>query len=350
VFTFERNAAVTLDYLVRERDWSRSRRQSVSRRRQLGKHAAIPQDKAAARIAVLRRRSCAQERLVFNLICAVSLSRVAQCDRFVASLFGALLPSRYGKSTTAVSREMMKRLLLVVVLLFAAVPLWTEAQSRFNPDFDHFTTAFPLEGAHATVACEDCHVGAVFLGTPTQCNGSHSQGGRIAASAKPVNHVLSAETCDDCHRAVAWAPIVRMEHDSVYATCATCHNNVYTVGKPPDHPRTQSDCGSCHRALAWRPVLNFDHFGISDNCVSCHNGSDSIGKSATHVATTNVCEDCHVTAAFAPVVRVDHLQVLGACATCHNGLAALGKPPDHIPSDSNCNDCHSTAAWAPALR
>ncbi|MFQ5408555.1 MAG: hypothetical protein ACE5FI_09075, partial [Anaerolineales bacterium] len=36
---------------------------------------------------------------------------------------------------------------------------------------DHSQTGFPLESAHADVACEQCHVDQVFAGTPTDCVG-----------------------------------------------------------------------------------------------------------------------------------------------------------------------------------
>ena len=259
-----------------------------------------------------------------------------------------------GKSGTATIRakrrdsvRTMQRLLVAILLLSSAAPVCVFGQSAFSSSFDHFTTGFVLDGAHLTADCETCHVGGVFQGTPLDCRGCHSLGGRIDAEAKPVDHVLSNDFCDDCHRTASWVPLAQMNHDAVYGTCETCHNNVYTVGKPPGHPLTQADCDMCHATARWRPA-RFDHFGISSNCVSCHDNVDATGKNAAHITTTNTCEDCHNTTVFAPASRVDHTQVLGVCASCHNTVVATGKPPDHIPSSDNCNTCHTTAAWIPA--
>ncbi len=117
---------------------------------------------------------------------------------------------------------------MLLALGVAVVPLETAAQARFNSDFDHFTTGFRLDGAHLRVECESCHVGGVFKGTPTQCSGCHAVGGRVQASAKPVNHPLTTNFCDDCHRTTAWLPLARMNHDSILGNCASCHNNVFT--------------------------------------------------------------------------------------------------------------------------
>ena len=262
-----------------------------------------------------------------------------------------LLRGRIGTSTIRAKRRdsvrTMQRLLVAIVLFSSAAPVSVVAQSAFDSTFDHFTTGFRLDGAHLTTECETCHVGGVFQGTPRQCSGCHSLGGRIDADAKPADHVLSTDVCDDCHRTTSWVPLARMDHDAVYGTCETCHNNVYTVGKPPDHVVTQADCATCHMTAAWIPA-RFDHFGITSNCANCHNGVDATGKTTTHIATTDTCEYCHTTTAFSPVSRVDHTQVLGVCVSCHNTVIATGKPPDHIPSSDNCNTCHTTAAWSPA--
>ncbi|MEJ2572223.1 MAG: hypothetical protein P8164_01330, partial [Gammaproteobacteria bacterium] len=57
------------------------------------------------------------------------------------------------------------------------------AATRIN--FDHFTTGFPLTGAHKGVDCESCHNRGVFKGTPTKCSGCHMTGTLAGATAKP---------------------------------------------------------------------------------------------------------------------------------------------------------------------
>ena len=147
----------------------------------------------------------------------------------------------------------MRRLTAIVLAAVLLAPAAALAQSSFTSDFDHFTTGFRLDGAHLTTDCETCHVGGVFQGTPLTCVGCHSTGGRIQASAKPTDHVLSTDFCEDCHSTTAWFPLVTMNHDSIFGSCSTCHNNVQSVGKPPDHPPTNAECDTCHRTTGWFP-------------------------------------------------------------------------------------------------
>jgi hypothetical protein len=216
-----------------------------------------------------------------------------------------------------------------LVLLLAPGVLF--AQARSNSSFDHFTTGFDLDGAHRVVDCETCHVAGVFQGTPTQCGSCHVTGGRIRASAKPANHPLTTEYCADCHRTTAWVP-ARMNHDAVFGTCMSCHNNVFNAGKPPGHLLTQSDCDACHRTTGWVPTL----FNTPS------------GKNSTHILSTNNCDACHSAANFF-VVRVDHAEVIGTCFSCHNGVTATGKGSAHpINTGNACDNCHTTTAWTPA--
>ena len=223
----------------------------------------------------------------------------------------------------------MRRLFAAwIVLLLAPGVLF--AQARPNSTLDHFTTGFDLDGAHRSVDCETCHVAGVFQGTPTQCGSCHVTGGRIRASAKPANHPFTTEDCADCHRAAAWVP-ARMNHDAVFGTCASCHNNVFSAGKPPGHLLTQADCDACHRTTGWLPVLV----------------SSATGKSADHILSTNNCDACHSAGNFF-VVRVDHAEVIGTCVSCHNGRTATGKNAAHPITGNACDNCHTTTAWTPA--
>jgi hypothetical protein len=223
----------------------------------------------------------------------------------------------------------MKHLLAIwLVLLLAPGVLF--AQARPNSSFDHFTTGFDLDGAHRVVDCESCHVAGVFQGTPTQCGSCHVTGGRIRASAKPANHPLTTEYCADCHRTTAWVP-VRMNHDAVFGTCMSCHNNVFSAGKPPGHLPTTSDCDGCHRTTGWLPTLF----------------NSATGKSSDHILSTNNCDACHSAGNFF-VVRVDHAEVIGTCVSCHNGRTATGKSATHPITGNACDNCHTTTAWTPA--
>src|SRR6266567_4047430 len=64
--------------------------------------------------------------------------------------------------------------------------------------FDHNKTAFPLTGAHATVACTSCHINNKFAGTPTDCYSCHKS--NYTSTTNP-NHVTAGfpTSCVACH-------------------------------------------------------------------------------------------------------------------------------------------------------
>ena len=155
-----------------------------------------------------------------------------------------------------------------------------------STSFDHFTTSFELLGQHKDVACEACHVGGLFKGTPHDCASCHATGSRIGATAKPANHILSSNDCSACHTPSGWKPVAMFNHIGMIGTCSSCHNNVQTIGKPATHIPTTLDCGSCHLpTLPWK-TANFTHPGITGGCATCHNGVQAPGKPATHLPTT----------------------------------------------------------------
>jgi len=125
------------------------------------------------------------------------------------------------------------------------------AQSAFRSGFDHFTTSWPLDGAHQNVDCENCHVEGLFKGTPRDCSSCHNRGGLVKASAPPLDHIRSTNQCQDCHSETSWAAVRRVDHTQVLGSCRNCHNGVIATGKPPDHPPASSQCEFCHRTNTW---------------------------------------------------------------------------------------------------
>lgn len=141
--------------------------------------------------------------------------------------------------------------LLALALLAGGAVL---AQTAFDSSFDHFTTGWPLEGAHRSVDCASCHVGGVFQGTPRQCGTCHSRAGLVMAQAPPFNHIRTTAECDACHRESSWSYIVAVDHAVVVGTCASCHNGRTATGRNPGHVPTGADCESCHSTRAWYPA------------------------------------------------------------------------------------------------
>ena len=133
---------------------------------------------------------------------------------------------------------------------------FTQATSGFN----HTRTAFPLTGAHTTVACASCHANKVY---------------------KPV----AFESCASCHKSPHQPPLP--------GACSSCHTTGAWRTTKVDHARTAFPlrgkhatvaCAQCHvkPALAVKPK--------SDTCASCHTdphkGSFKQDCSACHSETS----------------------------------------------------------------
>lgn len=125
------------------------------------------------------------------------------------------------------------------------------AESNARSGFDHFTTGWPLDGAHRRADCESCHVAGIFKGTPRQCVACHSQAGLVKATPVPLKHIRSTTQCQECHREASWAPVFKVDHTQVLGSCRSCHNNMGVAGKPPDHPTASNQCELCHRTNTW---------------------------------------------------------------------------------------------------
>jgi hypothetical protein len=142
--------------------------------------------------------------------------------------------------------------------------------------FDHSTTAFPLTGAHGTVACQQCHVNGVFSGTSTTCVACHQAD--YDGATDPNHRTAQFPTdCASCHTTTGWPgatfnhdaqlfPIYSGSHRGKWATCSTCHTNsanyqVFTCLTCHEH--SQSSMDSEHRG---RSGYRYD----SQACYSCH--------------------------------------------------------------------------------
>ena len=127
-------------------------------------------------------------------------------------------------------------------------------------DFDH-AQVFALDGAHATVACQDCHANQVFQGAPNECAACH---------AEPEVHAgLFGLDCVRCHTTTAWVPAQLTQHifpldhggEGVIA-CETCHQQTYT----------EYTCYNCHAHDPAKTRQEHMEEGIDnfENCVECH--------------------------------------------------------------------------------
>ncbi|MDD2923454.1 MAG: hypothetical protein PHQ36_14305, partial [Anaerolineales bacterium] len=126
--------------------------------------------------------------------------------------------------------------------------------------FNHNLSAFPLTGAHTSIACTKCHINNVFAGTPKDCYSCHAKndhhGGKYGTN------------CAACHSTASWKSVTfnhvfPLNHgDGGTVACATCHpnnTNSYT-------------CYGCHEHTASNISAKHIKEGIPNfqNCVQCH--------------------------------------------------------------------------------
>jgi hypothetical protein len=135
--------------------------------------------------------------------------------------------------------------------------------------FNHNNTAFPLTGAHTTVACASCHVNNNYTTVPTDCYSCHKLD--YSGTTNP-NHVSVGfpTTCATCHSTTSWLGATfnhtwfNMNHGGANGICATCHTN------PNDY--TVFQCTNCHTQA--RTDGEHQHVGgyvyNSVNCYGCH--------------------------------------------------------------------------------
>ena len=200
--------------------------------------------------------------------------------------------------------------------------------------FDHATTKFALEGAHADIDCHACHTAvSTTQKLPFDCASCHRgddvHGGKLTAG------------CDSCHGLVAWKKDIHFDHDltefpllgmHVLGDCAQCHTSKAFKGAEHECASCHTaddvhkgnlgrDCAACHSPNGWS-VWEFDHGKQTDfpltgahsrlNCADCHR------RPASEVKLPKDCGSCH---------RKDdiHLgQFSNQCQRCHTTLTFKG--------------------------
>lgn len=256
--------------------------------------------------------------------------------------------------------------LLAVALTVVSLQAVAETQMG-GRDFNHMTTGFPLTGGHAAAACETCHMGGVFKGLPTACDGCHIPGGRIVATPKSTSHIVTTAPCESCHfNAATWLG-ARFNHGTARpGECTTCHNGRISTGKPTlNHPVTTAECDQCHRRSAWTPA-SWNHTGVTGDCATCHKaggpGRNFTTNAAAHsqYAAMGVagCNVCHTSYYSFSSVYYNHAGASPLCGSCHNNPAYSGAVAqvnrtsqsitDHAVfarvGITNCQSCHKSFA------
>jgi hypothetical protein len=182
--------------------------------------------------------------------------------------------------------------------------------------FDHAKSAFPLVGAHRTVACTKCHVNRTFKGVKfATCTACHTD----------PHQERFGGTCTACHTAETWRTR-KVDHDRTGFRLVGRHVTV--------------DCAACHKRPAMRVKLT------SDTCAACHVD--------VHRGTFRQdCSACHTESGFQKT-PFDHSKTAFplegkhatlACASCHTGMvtgraAAARNVADFRGLATGCASCH----------
>jgi hypothetical protein len=213
----------------------------------------------------------------------------------------------------------------------------------------HQKSQFALKGAHAAIACQDCHrKEAAPAGADRQfhfaniaCEGCHQDPHQGEFPAVSKAHLKAGESvCESCHGVRSWRELKNFDHETASFSltgrhrvlgcldchrpanpqagsstglrqisfkaaperCAGCHEDIHAG----QFQRGEGvvECGTCHDTSRWA-AAKFDHdagttfslAGAHENvpCRLCHNDKREInGRSVvTYHGTPRECAACH---------------------------------------------------------
>ncbi len=174
-------------------------------------------------------------------------------------------------------------------------------------DVEGFEHPFPLEGAHATLQCTDCHSAGLELSY--ECSACH----------QPPSETHFGPDCQDCHTPTSFAdatlppelhpiPLIGAHQR---ATCEVCHADGQRVPeyvcsnchKPPEN-HLPGTCDTCHTPEGWAESAAFikslapqipHTLEGRDACLLCHDPAGQIQPApASHADYSNEqCTLCH---------------------------------------------------------
>ncbi len=150
--------------------------------------------------------------------------------------------------------------------------------------FDHTKTGYILEGKHAGLACQQCHIASHI--PPSE---------RPGIKMKDLNRTFLGLSRD----------------------CATCHTDVH-------HGQLGRDCAQCHAFNDWQTVSHFDH------------SRTRFPLTGEHARV--LCQKCHKPDKTNPKLVQLTGMPFDKCADCH-------KDPHNGAFKSPCESCHTTSGW-----
>ena len=238
---------------------------------------------------------------------------------------------------------------------------------------EHAQTEFSLEGKHAAVGCERCHIPAgkatlyrikfaqcadchkdahdrQFAAAPylNRCQNCHTVQGfrpstfsvaRHSTSPFPLTGSHVAVKCSDCHKPMSGTDLKNVaRYRFEDRSCTACHQDPHLGQFRRLVTQARGDgstmgCQTCHSPEAWKD-MRFPH---------AVDGFPLVGKHAT-----TACANCHKPAQpDIPLKLADFQSAPSKCERCHQDYH-LGQfaRADGITS---CAGCHSSARWVPSL-
>lgn len=273
----------------------------------------------------------------------------------------------------------------------------------------HATSAYPLVGRHAAVACAECHPKAPTDRAPgsnvvrlrprfAACRDCHP-----AAHAEQLAARTDGGSCESCHTPTAWKPTLydRAQHAALSLplegrhaeiACADCHGpkrrqlgplppasvlgpagvalrgietacggcHVDVHARPPKSTlpgrkpplktgggSAAAPCGSCHGATAFRPS-RVDAVLHRDFAFPLEGAHQAVPCQACHVTMTRTMTTPTLLLGSPPPAPLPFGQESTICADCHK--TPHGTQFEGRRGGSECSVCHGVESFAPATR
>ena len=237
---------------------------------------------------------------------------------------------------------------------------------------EHAATSYPLDGKHASVACDKCHLpkgtDTVFKITQTACKDCHEDihKGQFAAAPhqnrcedchnvqgfRPAQFALArhretrfpltgahiAIPCAQCHVAALPGSATPVKYRFDDRSCTACHQDPHRgefrdrmAAKQADG--TAAGCEACHTTTTWRELDKFDHSKTDFPLLGAHRGV--------------ACADCHRPPNLETTLQnVNFGAAPKQCLGCHEDPHAGQFAARQEVTD--CSSCHNSGRWKPA--
>ncbi len=144
--------------------------------------------------------------------------------------------------------------------------VWAPSQFVHNQE----STGYPLEGAHTSVTCQQCHNPWQIVPAPRTCANGSCHLSDYEGATNPNHQSASFPlNCESCHSMEAWEPAT-FDHDASFPIYSGQHRNEW------------NDCSQCH-------VNSSDY-----NVFTCYgNGCHSVSGMNNEHCEGNNCESCN---------------------------------------------------------